>query len=238
VTIYAFAPIRALISVASWLFTGLNDLLAPLVGPPSAALAIVLVTLAVRAALIPVGVSQARAGVVRQRLAPRLAELQRRYRTQPDVLQRKVAELYAAENTTPLAGCLPVLAQAPVLMAVYGMFVVPTVAGHANALLSHAFLGIPLGTRFVAMLSAGAATWPSAAVFVVLMAVIALVAQASRRLLPAAPAEGAMTRVLTFMPFTTAVFAAFAPLAAALYLATTTAWSLGERLVLRKMLEP
>lgn len=235
--IYDVAPIRALISAASWLVTSLNDAIAPIVGPSSAALTIVLVTLVVRAALIPVGLSQARAGVARQKLAPKLAALQKRYRTQPDVLRRKVAELYAAENTSPLAGCLPVLAQAPVLMAVYGLFVVPTVAGHANALLSHAFLGIPLGTRFVAMLSAGAATWPSAAVFVVLVAVMAVVAQASRRLLPAPSVEGPMTRVLTFLPFTSAVFAAFAPLAAALYLATTNAWSLGERLVLRRVLE-
>jgi YidC/Oxa1 family membrane protein insertase len=246
VNIYDIAPVRALITATSWLVTSLNGLLSPVVGSASAALAIVLVTVAVRAVLIPVGLSQARAALVRRRLAPRLAELQRRYAGRPEVLQRKVAELYAAEHTSPLAGCLPVLAQTPVLMAVYGLFVVPTVAGQANALLSHAFLGLPLGTRLVGLLAAGTATWPAAAVFVVLVALIAAVTETSRRLLPPpSPAEGGgavpaavtsvVTRLTGFLPFTTALFAAFVPLAAGLYLATTTAWSLGERLVLAKV---
>jgi YidC/Oxa1 family membrane protein insertase len=240
-TVYDIAPVRALISATSWLVTHLADVLHPAVGPASAALAIVLVTLAVRALLVPVGLSQARAGLARQRLAPRLAELQRRYRGRPEELRRAVAELYAAEHTSPLAGCLPVLAQAPVLTAVYGLFVVPTVAGHPNALLSHALLGIPLGTRFVGLLAAGASAWPAAVVFVVLVAMIAAVAQASRRLLPPPAAAGpdrGVAGLLSLLPFTTALVAAFVPLAAVLYLATTTAWSLGERLVLRRFLEP
>jgi YidC/Oxa1 family membrane protein insertase len=240
--VYDIAPIRALITATSWLVTNLSGILSPVVGPASAALAVVLVTVAVRAVLIPVGLSQARAARARRRLAPRLAELQRRYAGRPDVLQRKVAELYAAEHTSPLAGCLPALAQTPVLMAVYGLFVVPTVAGQANALLGHAFLGVTLGTRFVGLLATGAAAWPSAAVFVVLVAVIAAVAETSRRLLPppspAEPGSGVpftVARLTGFLPFTTALVAAFVPLAAGLYLATTTAWSLGERLVLARL---
>ena len=236
------APVRALITAASWLVTSLGTTLAPIAGSASAALAIVLVTLAVRAALVPVGLSQARATLARQRLAPQITQLQRRYRSQPEVLQRKLTELYAAEGTSPLAGCLPVLLQAPVLTAVYGLFVVPTVAGHANALLGHALLGVPLGTRFVGLLATGAAGWPAAAVFIVLIVLVAAVAQASRRLLPptGAPTAGPATvkRLLSLLPFTTAVGVAFVPLAAGLYLATTTAWSLGERLVLRRVLEP
>lgn len=246
--IYDIAPIRALIAAAYWLVTGLDHVLAPVVGAPSAALAVVLLTVLVRIALVPVGRSQVKAGIVRERLAPRIADLQRRYRTKPDVLQRKLGELYTAEKTSPMAGCLPVLAQTPVLMAVYGLFVLPTVDGHANELLSHTFLGTPLGTRFVGLLSAGTVSVPSAAVFVAIMVVIAVVAQASRRLLPApAPAEPAprqpgepdlsgMTRALSFLPFLTAATAAFVPLAAGLYLMTTTAWSLGERLALRRLL--
>ena len=62
---------------------GLSDLLEPLAGGAAAAAAVVLLTLAVRALLVPVGVSQAKAERDRARLAPRLAELQRRRRHAP-----------------------------------------------------------------------------------------------------------------------------------------------------------
>lgn len=254
--IYDFAPIRALITCAYWLVTAIDDALAPLAGPASAALAIVLLTVAVRIVLIPVGVSQAKAGVARQRLAPKLADLQRRYRTKPEVLQRKTMELYTAEKASPLAGCLPVLAQTPVLMAVYALFIQSAVAGHANALLSHTLLGVPLGARLVAEMSAGAATGGTAAVFLAVIVVIAVVAGLSRRFLtpppapsptpdqpalpgqPGTPNLSGLTKLLSFMPFMTAVAAAFVPLAAGLYLMTTTTWTLGERIVLRRLLTP
>jgi YidC/Oxa1 family membrane protein insertase len=132
-------------------------------------------------------------------------------------------------------------------MAVYGLFILPTVDGHDNGLLARTLLGIPLGDGLVGLVSSGAVTWGSAAVFAGIMVVIAVVAQASRRLLtpPAVPTSSGpsagpdlsgLTRALSFLPFMTAVVAAFVPLAAALYLMTTTAWTLGERLVLMRIL--
>lgn len=247
--IYDFAPIKALIMAAYWLVTNLSDLLEPLVSASSAALAIVLLTVVVRILLIPVGRSQVKASITRQRLAPKIAELRKRHGKNPELFQRKVMEIYAKEKASPMAGCLPVLAQMPILMAVYGLFIVPTVDGHPNDLLGHTFLGIPLDAGFVGQLGSGAATPTSGAVFVTIMIVIAAVAQASRRLLvvptPASaetPAQSGvpdlsgLTRALSFLPFMTAVIAVFAPLAAAIYLMTTTAWTLGERILLNKML--
>lgn len=254
--IYDFAPIRALIAGAYWAVTALADLFEPLTGEASAACAVVALTVLVRIVLIPVGRSQVKAGIVRQRLAPRIAELQRRHRKSPELLQRKLAELYATEKASPFAGCLPVLAQTPVLMAVYGLFILPVVDGHPNDLLAHTLLGVPLGDGLVGMISSGQVTWGAAALFAAIMVVIATVAQASRRLLappqpvaPAAQPTGAaptgaartpdlsgLTKALSFLPFMTAIIAAFVPLAAGLYLMTTTAWTLGERLVLTRLL--
>lgn len=182
-----------------------------------------------------------------------MQEIQKRYQKNPELLQRKTMELYAAEKASPFAGCLPVLAQMPVLMAVYGLFILPEIGGEPNELLSRTFLGIPLGTGFLGQINSGGATWVSALVFLSIMAIIAVVAQFSRRLLtpptppqqpraqpqpgmPAMPDLSGMMRVMSFMPFMTAVIAAFVPLAAALYLMTTTTWTLLERLVLRKVM--
>lgn len=59
--IFAFPPLAALLDAAYGALNGLSTLLEPLAGPSAAALAVVLVTLLVRALLIPVGISQARA---------------------------------------------------------------------------------------------------------------------------------------------------------------------------------
>lgn len=247
--IYEFLPIKLLIRGAYWLVTTLSDLLEPLVGAQSAAIAIIVLTLGVRILLIPVGRSQVKATLARQRIAPKLAELQRKYKN-PEVLQRKTMELYAAEKASPFAGCLPVLAQMPVLMAVYGLFILPEIDGEPNALLSKSFLGIRLDASLTGDLFGGNITVTHAAVGVAIMVLIGIVTQTSRRLLtPPTPApapkpqnmpEGmpdlsGMTKMMSFVPFITVFIAAIVPLAAALYLATTTTWTLCERLVLGKI---
>ena len=248
--VYEFFPINLLVEAAYWLVTGLGALLEPLAGAGSAAAAIILLTVAVRALLIPVGRSQIKASLARQRLAPQIAELRRRHRRNPELLQRKTMELYSREKVSPFAGCLPVLAQTPVLMAVYGLFILPRIGGHANELLSHSFLGVPLDASLAGQIGAGAAAAESAAVFATIMVLIAVVAYFSRRLLaPVAPSpeaalpqqEGApnlagLMRTLSFLPFLTAVFAGFVPLTAALYLLVTVTWTLGERLILQRIL--
>ena len=253
--IYEFLPIRLLVEAAYTVVTGISDILEPLAGAHSAALAVIVLTVLVRAVLIPVGVSQVRAGITRKRLAPRISELQTKFKKQPELMQQKLMELYKEENASPFAGCLPVLAQMPVLMAVYGLFINSTIGGHANELLGHTLFGLPLNTSFVKLLGAGDLTGTAITVYLVLVVLITVVAGFSRHLLtpavpetpaaapaknggdaPAVPDLSGVMKTLSFMPFLTAIFALFVPLAAALYLATTTTWTLGERLVLNKVL--
>lgn len=262
--IYAFPPIEFLVNAAYWVVTWLTALLDPLAGTASAAVAIVVLTIVVRAILIPVGLSQVKAGITRKRLAPKISELQTRHKKNPELMQQKIMELYKEEKASPMAGCLPVLAQMPVLMAVYGIFIQSTIGGHANELLDHSLLGIPLNAGFVGLLGSGDLTVVSVAVFAVIVVVITVVAALSRHLLtpdmpqtqpaqasgskasggqasgsdkPAMPDLSGVTKVLSFMPFMTAVIALFVPLAATLYLMTTTTWTLAERLVLNRILK-
>ena len=243
--IYSFAPIAAVLDAAYSVVTGLQHLLDPLAGSASAALAIVLITLALRLLLIPVGRSQVRAEFTRRRLAPRLQELQKKYKKNPELRQTKMMELYTSEKASPLAGFLPTLAQAPVLSVVYGLFILPTVNGHANGLLTEQLFGVPLGTSLAHLVSTGAFGLDML-VYAGLLLVIAVVAFASRRVAlafnkPADDAAPAMARVnsaLSWLPFITVVFASFVPLAATLYLTVTTTWTLVERQVLRRRLAP
>ena len=244
--IYSFPPIAAVIDIAYTFVTFIATALTPVAGTAATALAIVLLTLLVRTALIPVGRSQVRAEFTRRRLAPKLRELQRRYGKNPDVLQRKTMELYTTEKASPLAGCLPTLIQAPIVSVVYALFILGTINGHPNGLLTETLAGVPLGTSLLAFLGGGQ-YWPGIAVYVLLLAIIAVVAWLQRRAARAAAAEAGqasetaaipgmanVASALSWLPFITVIFAAIVPLAATLYLTITTSWTLVERTLLRR----
>lgn len=257
--LYDLPPVAAVLDAAHALLMHLAAWLTPFAGASSAAAAIVLVTLLVRALLIPVGISQAKAERTRARLAPRLAELRRRHAKDPERLQRETMALYADEGASPFAGCLPMLIQAPIVGVIYALFVLPTIAGHPNALLEQTLLGVPLGSSFAGSIASGTLTPGALLVFGALIGAIALVGELTRRAFrpqptpqdrpaarPGDAASGtdaaaavlgsaAMLRVVGLLQFVTAVIAAFVPLAAALYLLVTVTWTLGQRLVLRRV---
>lgn len=237
---YSFGPIAAAISLLSTVLTVFTTALAPLVGGPAAGIAVILLTMCVRTLLIPVGVSQVRAEKARARIAPRLAELGTRYRKNPEKLVAEQRKVYAEAGTSPFAGCLPALAQMPVVIALYGVFI--GAGGDEGVLLTHSFGGVELGATLVGT-AEGLLVEP---VFVVLLVLLAVVAGATRRhvVLPTMRATAVadpqspvqMSGIFTYMHFATVVIAAFVPLAAGLYLLASTAWALGERLVLRRFL--
>ncbi|MER7543281.1 YidC/Oxa1 family membrane protein insertase [Actinomadura sp.] len=218
------------VSIAAALVTGLADVLQPLAGDLATALAIVLFTAAVRLALVPLSVAAAKGERTRARLMPKVQALQKRHAKNPERLKREMASLYEAEGATPVAGCLPVLAQVPFFMVTYRLFMSATVAGHQNLLLAHTLLAAPLGQNWVGVLGGGLLAPPSL-VFLGLFVLLGAVAVWSSRRVTA---EGPMGAVARVMPFGTVVAAAFVPLAAGLYLLTSGAWAAVERAVLQR----
>jgi YidC/Oxa1 family membrane protein insertase len=202
--------------------------LTPLVGSVAA---IVLLTLAVRLVLLPLAVRQARGERERARLLPRAEKLRKRYGKDPRRLNRELGALYAAEGVTPYAGCLPALAQWPFFVVLYRLFVSASIAGQQNVLLTHTLLGVPLGETWIGVLTVAGPLSPHALVFYGLCALLLAVAWwTSRRI--AAPG------LLRLLPYGTAVVAAFVPLAAGIYLLTSTTWTAAERTVLRRDIAP
>jgi len=245
VDLSAFPPFAVVLDGLSSSVALLASLAEPVAGDAASAVAVVLLTLVVRLVLVPVGASQVRAELGRRRLAPRVAELNRRV-TDPQERSRALTELYSSAGVSPLAGCLPVLAQTPVLIAVYSVFAHPSIAGHANALLGETLAGVALGANLPTTLAAGGApVWP----YLVLLAVLAVVVEVGRRLnerfartgavvaADPTPAVPGMSTALRVLPFVSVAFAALAPLAAALYLVTSATWTVLERVVLRRVLD-
>ncbi|MGY4278049.1 YidC/Oxa1 family membrane protein insertase [Streptomyces sp. M18.1] len=236
-------------SVFASLVERLADLLQPLFGASAAAAAIVLFTALVRLLVHPLSRAAARGQKARAELQPRIAELRRKHAKNPERLQRAVLELHAEEKVSPLSGCLPSLCQLPAFFVLYHLFSSSTIGGEANELLSHRLLAAPLGGRWSDALGDGGLLGGTGVVYVALFAVVAGVAAFSYRLtkrsmaerpvLPAGdgeavPGMGAITKVMPFMSFFTLVTVAVVPLAAALYVVTSTTWSAVERAVLHR----
>jgi YidC/Oxa1 family membrane protein insertase len=236
---FSFPPLAFLLDLAATGLWQLQTLLEPVTGGFAAVASVLVVTLLVRAVLVPVGVAQARAERDRARLAPRLRLLQQRHGRDRERLQRETMKLYRDEGVSPVAGCLPLLLQAPVVGLLYAVFLHPVIAGAPNALLAETLMTVPLGASLAGSVAAGALDATAAAVFGGIVAVIALVGELTRRAFrPPAPQPGTPAvpgALLGAAQFAAAVVALFVPLAAALYLVVTVVWTLVQRLVLRRL---
>lgn len=80
---------------------------------------IVVLTLLVRAALVPLVVRQYRSMRQMQVLAPQIKELQRKYKGDKKKQQEELMRLYQENNANPFASCLPLVAQIPVFLGLY-----------------------------------------------------------------------------------------------------------------------
>ncbi|MFC9241195.1 YidC/Oxa1 family membrane protein insertase [Streptomyces decoyicus] len=220
------------------------EALAPLFGPAAMAATIVLCTLGVRAALHPLARAAVRGEKARSALAPQMAELQRKHKGNPERLQKAMSELYAETGSSPLAGCLPTLLQLPVFFVMYHLF-----STGGGGLLDHTLLGAPLGGHWSEALADGGVFGPHGLVYLALFVVIAVVAtwnfrraRATMAKTPqpaaggsaAVPGMASMAKVMPLLSFGTLITVAVVPLAAGLYMVTTTAWTACERALLQR----
>jgi YidC/Oxa1 family membrane protein insertase len=228
-------PIDVAYHVVYWL----AHLFAPLPGGLATAAAIVAFTIGVRLLLSPLSFLGMRGQARIAAIQPRVQELRTKYARQPDRLQTELGTLYAQEAGGMLAGCLPLLLQLPFFSVMYRLFLSGTMNGKPNGLLSAHLLGAPLGSHW---LSGAGPLSAQGLVFLLLFALLALAGAASAWLAKTAAAApnagpsngGAIGAITKILPFTTVIIAAFVPLAAGLYLLTSTVWTVAERTLLRR----
>ena len=175
-------PVNLAYHLVCWIVA----ILTPLLGGLAVAAAIIAFTVAIRLALLPLSYFAVRGSVrgerARARLQPRIAELQRRHRGNPQRLQEELGALYRAEGSGMFGGCLPLLLQVPFFSVLYRLFGDHSVGGAPNTLLTHSLLAAPLGSHWLAgagPLSAQGAVF--AGLFVLLAAVAVLAVRATRR---------------------------------------------------------
>ena len=101
--------------------TGINVLYEFLSGAgfPNYGVAIILLTIIIKMALYPLTAKQIKSMKGLQELQPKMKKLQDQYKNNQQQLQQEMAKLYESAGVNPLAGCLPLLVQMPILMAIY-----------------------------------------------------------------------------------------------------------------------
>lgn len=89
------------------------------IGLASYGLAIILVTILIRALLYPLTRKQMQSMKKMQSIQPKMKEIQEKYGKDREKLAQKQMELYKQEGVNPAGGCLPLLIQMPFLFAFY-----------------------------------------------------------------------------------------------------------------------
>jgi len=82
-------------------------------------LAIMLLTLIIRAAMFPVAQRQFRSMAQMRLVQPKMKALQERHKDDKPKMQQELMKLYKDEKINPLAGCLPIVIQIPIFYALY-----------------------------------------------------------------------------------------------------------------------
>lgn len=88
-------------------------------------LGIIVLTVIIRLAMWPLGVSQQRSMKTMQTLQPKMKAIQDRYKSDPQMMQKKMMEFYKEHKFNPMSGCFPLLLQMPIFILLYTALMSP-----------------------------------------------------------------------------------------------------------------
>jgi YidC/Oxa1 family membrane protein insertase len=112
-------PFQALLDAIGWLLAWLYDLTG------NFGFAIIILTIVFRVVLLPLGIKQIKSMQAMQALQPKIKEIQKKYKGNKQKVQEQTMKLYQEYGVNPLGGCLPLLLQFPILIAMYSVIRAP-----------------------------------------------------------------------------------------------------------------
>jgi len=108
----------------SWILVQFHQLLSTFMDPASGwtwALSIVGLVIVIRIVLIPLFVKQIKSQRNLQLIQPQMKEIQKKYAGDREKQSQEMMKLYKETGTNPLSSCLPILLQAPIFFALFGV---------------------------------------------------------------------------------------------------------------------
>mgnify|MGYP003995929649 FL=1 len=108
------------LSSVSWLVYSIMIFMYGLI--PNYGVVVVLFAILIKTVTYPLMAKQLRSSKKMQEINPLLNNIKNKYKNNPTLQQQKIAALFQENKINPLAGCLPMLIQMPVLMSVFMVF--------------------------------------------------------------------------------------------------------------------
>lgn len=85
-------------------------------------IAIIVLTILIKLILYPLGVKAIRSQKIMSNLQPKMKEIQEKFKDNKEQQSKAMMEFYKKEKVNPFSGCLPLLVQLPILIALFQVF--------------------------------------------------------------------------------------------------------------------
>lgn len=90
------------------------------------AMAVIITTIIFKLMLLPISLNQSKSSKKMNEIQPKIKEIQVKYKSDPQTMNTKMAELYKEHKYNPASGCLPLLIQLPIILAFFKVMREPT----------------------------------------------------------------------------------------------------------------
>jgi YidC/Oxa1 family membrane protein insertase len=221
---------------------------------------IVLLTICVRALLVPLTIKQMGSMARMQRLQPQMKEIQNKYKEDKQRQQQEMMKFYRENNVNPLGSCLPLVAQLPVFISLYYMLRQSLrddichgvqVAYRARYALKHPHTSASTLHGLTTACSVHGASHGANFLFITdltskasgltLIALIVLYVGSqlgSSLMMSNATMDPTQRRVMMFMPLIFVLFVIRFPAGLLVYWITTNLWTLGQQYLVKRRIGP
>ena len=230
---------------------------------PNLGIAIILLTVLVMLVMFPLTAKQAKSMMAMQRAQPEIKKLQAKYKNDRAKLNEEMMKFYQENKINPLAGCLPLLVQMPVFLALFRVMREPYKHIPKSSDLYAAFctgpkgllhmhecnlpkLGLPNPQYFLGMDLSQKATGVSggfldALPYFILVGLVIITgfmqARQSRRNAPNMNSQ--MAIITSILPIGFGLFSLQFPAGLVLYFLVSNLWRLGQQeIIMRKITRP
>ena len=208
-------------------------------------LSIVLLTVVVRALLLPLTIKQFHSMQKLQAVAPQLKEIQKKYKDDKQRQQQEVMKFYRENEVNPFSSCLPLVAQLPVFIGLFYTLrsnlrkdICPIVQQHHEALHHGATTacGAGHGANFLFI---NDITNTAHGLTLIVLIVLYVGTQLASSLMMSTPTmDPTQRRIMLLMPLFFVIFIINFPSGLILYWITTNAWTMAQQYVIRRRIGP
>jgi YidC/Oxa1 family membrane protein insertase len=213
--------LQPLIDAADWILLRLHDDIGFSWG-----MSIIMLTVIVRLAIVPLTIKQIKSMNALRALQPQIKEIQEKYKGDRQAMNQAMMRFYQENQVNPFASCLPLLLQLPIFMSLFYLLRGDEFRQRVEASGEQSFL-------FISNLAEKA----HGAELVVLMALF-IGSQIASTMVMSVSVDKNQQRIMLMLPLVFAALVPNFPAGLILYWITTNFWTLGQQLVVRRLAPP